>query len=72
MTIEQFAEAQGLPIVTRHTLPNKTHVYRLRDSESDDDVVGLPVFAIKTADGWRLTSPRETFKIMDALYGTDD
>lgn len=71
MTIEQFAAAQGLPIITRYTLPDKTHVYRLRDSEGDD-VVGLPVFAIETADGWRLASPRETFKIMDAVYGTNE
>lgn len=71
MTIEQFAEAQGLPIVTRYTLPDKSHVYRLRDSERDD-IVGLPVFAIETADGWRLASPRETFAIMDAVYGTNE
>ena len=37
-----------------------------------DDVVGLPVFAIETADGWRLVSPRETFAIMDAVYGTNE
>ena len=71
MTIEQYAEAQGLPIVTRYTLPDKSHVYRLRDSERDD-VVGLPVFAIETADGWRLASPCETFAIMDAVYGINE
>lgn len=71
MTIEQFAAAQGLPIITRYTLPDKSHVYRLRESEGDD-VVGLPVFALESADGWRLASPRETFKIMDAVYGTNE
>lgn len=71
MTIEQFAAAQGLPIITRYTLPDKTHVYRLRETEGDD-VVGLPVFALENADGWRLASPRETFAIMDAVYGTNE
>ena len=71
MTIEQYAEAQGLPIVTRYTLPDKSHVYRLRNTDGDERV-GLPVFAIETADGWRLTSPRETFAIMDTVYGTNE
>ena len=71
MTIEQYAAEQGYKDITRYTLPDKTHVYRLRDSERDD-VVGLPVFAIETADGWRLASPRETFAIMDAVYGTNE
>ncbi len=68
MTIEQFAAAQGLPKITRYTLPDKTHVYRLRDTDGDERT-GLPVFAIPTADGWRLATPQETFKIMDAVYG---
>ena len=71
MTIEQFAEAQGLPIITRYTLPNKSHVYRLRDTE-DDEAEGLPVFAIDIVDGYRLATPQETFKLMDVIYGKNE
>ena len=71
MTIEQFAAAQGLPKITRYTLPNKTHVYRLRDTDGDE-AVGLPVFAIPAADGWRLADPDETFKLMWIIYGVNE
>lgn len=71
MTIEQFAEAQGLPKITRYTLPDKSHVYRLRDTDGDERE-GLPVFALETAGGWRLATPDETFVIMDAVYGTSE
>ena len=71
MTIEQFAAMQGLPNITRYTLPNKTHVYRLRDTDGDE-VVGLPVFAIPTADGWRLATPEETLKLMRTIYGVNE
>lgn len=71
MTIEQFAAAQGLSKITRYTLPNKTHVYRLSDTDGDE-VVGLPVFAIPTADGWRLADADETFKLMRIIYGVND
>lgn len=71
MTIEQYAAAQGLPNITRYTLPNKTHVYRLRDTDGDE-VVGLPVFAIPSADGWRLADPDETFKLMRIIYGVNE
>ena len=71
MTIEQFAAEQGLPKITRYTLPDKSHVYRLRNTDGEERV-GLPVFAIENADGWRLASPRETFAIMDAVYGTNE
>lgn len=71
MTIEQFAEAQGLPKITRYTLPNKSHVYRLRDTDSDE-AEGLPVFAIDTIDSYRLATPQETFLIMDQIYGKND
>lgn len=71
MTIEQFAQEQGLPEITRYTLPNKTHVYRLHDGD-EDSCVGLPVYALETADGWRLATADETFVIMDALDGTNE
>lgn len=71
MTIEQFAAEQGLPKITRYTLPNKSHVYRLRDTD-DDAVVGLPIFAIDTIDGYRLATPQETLKLMDLIYGTNE
>lgn len=67
MTIEQYAAEQGLPKITRYTLKSGAHVYRLRDTDGDE-CEGLPVFAIETANGWRLASPTETFKIMDELY----
>jgi hypothetical protein len=71
MTIEQFAQEQGLPKITRYTLKNGVHVYRLHDGD-EDACVGLPVYALETADGWRLATADETFVIMDALDGDDE
>ena len=71
LTIEQYAAAQGLPKITHYTLPNKKHVYRLHDGD-EGACVGLPVFALETADGWRLATADETFVIMDSVYGTNE
>lgn len=71
MTIEQFAAEQMLPVITRYTLPSGVHVYRLQKDKSNA-CVGLPVFALEDADGWRLATPDETFVIMDAVYGVSD
>ena len=71
MTIEQFAAEQGLPKITRYTLPSGAHVYRL-DDDSGDACTGLPVFALESAKGWRLATPDEIFVIMDAVYKTNE
>ena len=71
MTIEQYATAQGLPKITRYTLPNKKHVYRLHNGD-ESACVGLPVFALETAGGWRLATADETLTIMDTVYGTNE
>lgn len=71
MTIEQFAAAQTLPEITRYTLPNGAHVYRLQQ-DKNDNCVGTPVFALMSANGWRIATPAETFKIMSAVYGESD
>lgn len=52
-------------------MPGGVHVYRLQKDKSDARV-GLPVFALESADGWRLATPDETFKIMDAIYGESE
>lgn len=71
MTIQEYAAAQGLPDITRHTLPNGSHVYRLQD-KNDDGKIGLPFFAYETADGWQAADPDQTIKIMNAIYGDDE
>lgn len=70
MTIEQYAAEQGYPDITRYTLPNGSHVYRLQDKKSDDKS-GLPFFALETPDGWQQADEKTTFKIMDAVYGDE-
>lgn len=66
MTIEQFAAEQGQSHITRYTLPSGAHVYELYNDDGDE-VVGLPIYALETADGWRLATAKETYKIMFAL-----
>lgn len=70
MSIEQFAAAQGYPNITRYTLPDKSHVYKLYD-KSETGKVGLPCFAIATANGWKLANPDGVIKILNILYPDD-
>lgn len=66
MTIEQYAAEQGFSKITRYTLSNGSHVYRLEND--DEGVSGLPFFAYETKAGWTFANPDETFKIMDDIY----
>ena len=50
MTIEQYAAEQGYKDITRYTLENGVHVYRLQNKDADKKI-GLPFFALETADG---------------------
>ncbi|MBP5603735.1 MAG: hypothetical protein J6X78_13510 [Treponema sp.] len=56
MTIEQYAAAQGLEKITCYTVNGK-QVYRLQNK--DGGCVGLPYFAIPTADGFRQATTSE-------------
>jgi len=72
MTIEQYAAQQGQTKVIRYTLDSGLHVYLLTDEKAGDAVVGFPIFAVETADGWRLTTIKERLKIMKEIYGTNE
>lgn len=71
MTIEQYAAEQGYKNITRYTLANGVHVYRLQN-KNDDAKIGLPFFALETADGWQRADPDTTLVLLDAIYGDDD
>lgn len=67
MTIEQYAAEQGYSDITRYTLDNGSHVYRLQNKD-DDGKIGMPFFALETPDGWQQANTDETIKIMIMLF----
>jgi len=71
MTIEQYAAEQGYKDITRYTLPSGSHVYRLQNKDHDAKI-GLPFFALETANGWKRADPDTTLVILDAIYGDDE
>ena len=67
MTIEQYAAEQDYSAITRYTLSDGSYVYRLQD-KNDDAKIGLPFFALETADGWKQADPDTTIKILNDIY----
>ena len=68
MTIEQYAAEQGYKDITRYTLENGVHVYRLQNKDADKKI-GLPFFALETADGYQRADTDTTLVLLDAIYG---
>lgn len=71
MTIEEYAAAQELPDITKHVI-NGVPVYRLENKRDAGKAVGLPFFALHKGDSFIQADAKETFRIMDYLYGNDE